>query len=129
MEEVDQGHLVEARVLAVAALVGGGDQAGVDRGARVLRPRRGDANLVDAVAPRVPLDQLRLGLAIGPAQLEEAAGGALAHVAQRRLDFAQGIGRHGARQKIAQRAVAVVLVVELRRVLNESHGGPPARFS
>ena len=128
MEEIRERELLHAREAAVLALVGGGDESLLRRDARVLAPGFVHAHLVDAAAPGVEGHVHRLVATMPVREFEQAAGREVAHPAQRRLDRAQHVRIDAAAQMAAQQRVGVVLIGELRGLLQEAGVGRGVRW-
>jgi len=115
MEQVSQGKLVDAVETTVFALVCRRHNAMFGRQPLRLPPQRRHFNLVDAVAPRIPLGQHRFVEPVGELHLVQFTSGQFAHFTQGRFDF----GQYGRRQRPpqigAQHAVVVVLIAQTGR--------------
>ena len=121
-EHVDDRELMRARVRAEPRLVAGRDHA-VPRGEHLrLAPQRRDLDPIDAIAPRIPLGQHRLVLAIGELLAvvldREVAELRAARSRSRRVRL-----RNVPRDPRRQQRIVVELVAETRWLLEERHGG------
>ena len=122
VEEIDEGELVQARVLAVRPLVCRRDQPFLDGDAPEMLPRVGHQDLVDAIAPRVPLDERGL-LAVRRRRCHgEIPDRAASHAGERRLDRRAHRRRDSAAEETLQHTILVVLIAEHGRGLDERHG-------
>jgi hypothetical protein len=133
-ELVDPGVGAEGRVI-----VARGHQAVLGRQALGPLPQRRQLDVVDAVAPRVPLREHRLVRQIGQLLLVQLAASQLAQGAQLVADPGPRSSGEVAVEVVPQQGIVVVLVAEDGRALQERHaldltqaGGrphPPGRRS
>ncbi len=109
-EQICQGILDHTRILRELALISGGDESVLQRQFTRTLPQRRQLDVVDAVAPSVPLGELRLQRTLGQLLHVKRTAGELAQCAQARFGGAQHFGRQHAREQTAQRAIVVVLI-------------------
>jgi hypothetical protein len=120
-EEIDQRELVHARVQPKAPLVRYCDESLLRRDAFRFAPKRRHLDRVDAITPRIPLNDARLELAFGELLNVQIRAGALTEHGELRLDLRPDIIRQRPMQIRPQDAVVVILIPELRRCLDEGH--------
>jgi hypothetical protein len=118
-EQIRERELVQSRVRAERGLVRRGDHAVLGHELRAALPERRHDDLVDALAPRRPLHELRIAQAILGLHAQELGRRELAHLAQARRDARAHVARRRTREEAPERSVRVVLVREGRGRLVE----------
>jgi hypothetical protein len=95
------------------------DQAMLSRDALGFAPQRCDFDAVDAIAPRIPLNEPWLVLAVGTLIAVQLTTGKPAHFSELRLELRMDVFRQDAVEIRPQDAVVVILIPELGRRLDE----------
>jgi len=112
VKEVGQGELHQARGGPVGALVGQGHQPVLGGKTGGPLPERRKLDLVDPLAPGVPLGEQGLVAPVGEVQTVQLAAGQFAHPLQDRRRCVKHVWRERAPQKRAQHAIIGVLVAQ-----------------
>ena len=131
MKKIDRCELMDARITTVRALIRNGDQTMLRGQLRSALPQRRDHDLIDAIAPRVPLHQPRLVQPILQLQLVKLAARKRAELVELRFDISKDFRRQRPCEVLPQKPVVAILIAETRWGLNEDRhcSGAPAASS
>jgi hypothetical protein len=122
MEEIDLGKLDEARMATELTVISRRHQTVTQGKAFRFAPEWSHFELIDAIAPGVPLPETRLVLAVRQLQAIQASADYVAELVEFVPEAAQLCLGELATQPRPEQGIVAELVAQLRRSLNKRSG-------